>query len=313
MRLAAVTLLALSFFASSLQAETTARVRIAMRAASDDGRPLLRIRARDLAAAIDGQPANVTSLAGPRDPLILLVVVDLVGDLNRIDAARSTVGEYVSAMEKDRFAALLQAQDGLRVILDPTRNRRLFTEKLEAAPVSGFPGLLDSVEQAAEIASSMLQRSQVRVAVLYLTDGEIEDYRGDYVSSVVNPSDSGDLSRRFRDRLVQEKITSITANLARLSAPLFFVHLEEQTDSLNVTYQNGIRAFASATGGTAYFARGLADVPSLVQSALDDIASTYAVELEPPKDWRGQARIELSGPESATLTHRESFDRVQDK
>jgi hypothetical protein len=159
----------------------------------------------------------------------------------------------------------------------------------------------------------MMRRSDIRVAVLYLTDGEIEDYRGDYVSTVVNPSDSGDLSRRFRDRLVQEKINSITANLARLPAPLFFVHLEEQNDSLNVTYQNGIRAFASATGGSAYFSRGLADVPNLVGRALGDIDATYSVALAAPQDWRGSARIEISCPDAATVTHRESFDYVQER
>ena len=282
-----------------------------MRASAPDGRPLLRLKPSDLSVTIDGEPAKVTGVAGPSDPLILVVVLDLVGDLNRIDAARTQVAEYVTALGKGRYVALLQAQDGLQVILDPTRNRRQFIEKLEAASVSGFPGLLDSVEQAAEIASSMLRRSNVRAAVLYLTDGEIEDYRGDYVSSVVNPSDSGDLSRRFRDRLVQEKITSIAANLSRLPAPLFFVHLEEQQDSLNVTYQNGIREFASSTGGTAYFARGLADVPSMVERALAEIEATYAVAIEPPAEWRGSRRVEISGPDGAVLAHRESFDYVE--
>ncbi len=284
-----------------------------MRASGEQGRPLLRLKAAGLRAAVDGEEARVAAVAGPGSPLILVVVWDLVGDLNRIDAARGRVGEHVRGMGKGRYAALLQAQDGLRVVLDPTRNRRRLIEKLEGASVSGFPGLLDSVERAAEIASAMLEQSEVRVAVLYLTDGEIEDYRGDYISTVVNPSDSGDLSRRFRDRLVQEKIASITASLGRFAAPLFFVHLDEQNDSLNVAYQNGIRAFAAATGGTAYFARGLADVPALVGRALEDIESTYIVTLEGPAEWRGSRRIEISGPKTATLTHRESLDSVEER
>ena len=282
-----------------------------MRAFAEDGRPLLRLEASDLSVTVDGEPVEVTAVAGPPSPLILVVVLDLVGDLNRIEAARAQVAQYVTEMEEGRYVALLRAQDGLQVILDPTRDRSQFIEKLQAASVAGFPGLLDSVEQSAEIASSMLARSEIRAAVLYLTDGEIEDYRGDYVSSVVNPSDSGDLSRRFRDRLVQEKITSIAANLGKLSAPLFFVHLEEQQDSLNVTYQNGIREFASATGGTAYFARGLADVPTLVEKALAEIEETYAVAIEAPAEWRGSRRIEISGPGGSILAHRESFDHVQ--
>jgi hypothetical protein len=284
-----------------------------LRADGPEGAPLLRLQASDLQASIEGQPAKVVNVVGPGDPLILVVVLDLVGDLNRIDAARTKVAEYVSDTTKERYVALLRAQDGLQVILDPTSNRRQFVEKLEASPVSGFPGLLDTIEQTAEIASSMLQRSRVRVAVLYLTDGGIADYRGDYVSSVVNPSDSGDLSRRFRDRLVQEKISAIASHLNRLAAPLFIVHLEERTDSLNVTYQNGIRQFAGVTGGQAFFGRGLADVPSIIGSALSEIDATYAVALEAPKDWRGQRRLSILGPEGSSLAYRETFEYVQAK
>ena len=287
-------------------------IRLGLRADGPQG-PLLRLRAGDLKASIEGAPAKVVDLVGPSGPLILVVVLDLVGDLNRIDAARTKVAEHVTEMDKDAYVALLRAQDGLEVLLDPTYNRRQFVEKLEAAPVSGFPGLLDTVEQAAAIASSMLERSRVRVAVLYLTDGGIEDYRGDYVSSVVNPSDSGDLSRRFRDRLVQEKIASIAANLNRYSAPMFFVHLEERTDSLNVAYQNGIRQFAAVTGGQASFGRSLADVPAIVAGALAGIDSSYAVTLEAPEDGRGPLRVAIFGPEGSILTHRESFEYVQRK
>jgi Mg-chelatase subunit ChlD len=286
---------------------------LALRASTPEGEPLMRLRPADLEASIEGQPAKVIDLVGPGGPLILVVVLDLVGDLNRIDAARTKIAEYVTAMGKNRYVALLRAQDGLQVILDPTHNRRQFVEKLESAPVSGFPGLLDTVEQTAEIASTMLQRSKIRVATLYLTDGEIQDYRGDYASSVVNPSDSGDLSRRFRDRLVQEKIASISANLGHFAAPLFFVHLEEQSDSLNVAYQNGIRQFAGASGGQAYFCRGLADVPTLIERALADIDSTYAVTLEAPGNWRGPRHIAISGPEGTRLTHRDSLEYVQPK
>ena len=199
-------------------------------------------------------------------------------------------------------------------MLDPTRNRRQFVEKLEAASVSGFPGLLDSVEQAAEIASSMLARSPVRVAVLYLTDGEIEDYRGDYVSSVVNPSDSGDLSRRFRDRLIQEKISSLAASLGRFSAPLFFVHLEEQNDSLNVAYQNGhtrVRLGHRRHG----LLRARAGRRALAHRPHD---RGHRVHLYRPRSRtrarRGAAAVSsLSSPAAALLTHRPAFEAVQSK
>ncbi|MEZ5393083.1 MAG: hypothetical protein R2724_09460 [Bryobacterales bacterium] len=56
--------------------------------------------------------------------------------------------------------------------------------------------------------------------------------------------------------------------MGRYAAPLFFVHLQERTNSLDVAYQNGIRQFAAVTGGSAYFSRGLADVPQLVETTV---------------------------------------------
>jgi len=75
-------------------------------------------------------------------------------------------------------------------------------------PVAGSPGLIEAVEQTTAIGDSMLRKSDARVAILFITDGSIHRYRGDYTSSVINPSDNSDLSRRFRDRLIQEKIRS---------------------------------------------------------------------------------------------------------
>ncbi|MCB9385076.1 MAG: hypothetical protein H6509_10700 [Bryobacterales bacterium] len=284
-----------------------------LRADSAEGAPLLRLGKDDLQVTIDSEPAAVADLEDPSSPIIIVVVLDLVDDLNRIDAARSKLAEMASAMGKGQYLALMRAQDGLQVILDPTVNRRQFVEKLEAAPVTGFPGLLDTVEQADAVASAIMQRTKVRVAVLYLTDGQISDYRGDYSSAVVNPSDSGDLSRRFRDRLVQERIASIASNLGRYPAPLFFIHLQERTNSLDVAYQNGIRQFAAVTGGSAYFSRGLADVPQLVDTTVRQILSSYALTVTPASEAYGQRRIAVSGPEGASLTYRETFESVKSK
>lgn len=259
-----------------------------------DGRPLENVEAAAFSAWLNDSEAPVQAALGPGDPLILILVLDMVGDLNRIDVARQKVSEHIESMGEEWYVALLQAQDGLLTLQDPTQNRLQLIEKLMEAPVSGFPGLLDSIEQVAGVADQMLAQAGVRVAVLYLTDGSISEYRGDYVNTVVNPSDRGDLSRRFGDRLIQEKIASLDGALQSYSPPLFIVHLEERQSSQNVAYQNGLSQFAASTGGSAWIARSVSDVPNLVQQALNRIGAHYSLTLQAPADLTPPAQLRLS-------------------
>ena len=72
--------------------------------------------------------------------------------------------------------------------------------------MSGKAGLLTTVDVIGRIADSMLKKSPVRVAILYITDGDVRNYREDFTNPVINSSDFNDMSRRFPETLVQEKI-----------------------------------------------------------------------------------------------------------
>jgi Mg-chelatase subunit ChlD len=301
----------LALLALLASATLSAQIRIPVWASGPDGRPRTKLAASDLSAWVQDRKVTVMDVRRPGDPLVLLLVMDTVGDLNRIDAARRVPAEHIGSMGEEWHVALLQAQDGLRVVVDPTNNRRQLIEQLNALPVSGFPGLLDSVIEAATVANSIMLRSAVRAAVLYITDGRLEDYRGDYAAAVVNPSDRSDLSRRFRDRLVQERIATTVRALGASAPPLFFVHLEERSSSLDVAYQNGIRQFASETAGEAYFVRGLSEVGVNVRRALERIDLAYNVKLEEPDDLSGALRIRLEAAGPVRLTYRETFDAGQ--
>jgi hypothetical protein len=151
----------------------------------------------------------------------------------------------------------------------------------------------------------MLREAKVRVATLYLTDGSIYEYRGDYTSSVINPSDSRDLSRRFRDQLIQERIAGVLGRLEDSWAPLFFLHLEQRQDALNVSYQNGITQFAAATQGKALFCRSVAEISPLLYQALDQIKNQYVITVETPAGSEGAARLRLETPDGGQLLYRE--------
>ncbi|MEZ5393082.1 MAG: hypothetical protein R2724_09455 [Bryobacterales bacterium] len=109
-----------------------------LRADSAEGTPLLRLSKDDLKVTIDAQPAKLANIEGPSSPIIVIVVLDLVDDLNSIDAARSKLGEMASEMGKEQYLALMRAQDGLQVILDPTTNRRQFVEKARGGAGDGI-------------------------------------------------------------------------------------------------------------------------------------------------------------------------------
>ena len=65
----------------------------------------------------------------------------------------------------------------MQVVEEPTADRETLKDSLLAIGVSGFPGLLESIEEAATLGDRMMRASDVRVAVLYITDGSIYEYR----------------------------------------------------------------------------------------------------------------------------------------
>ena len=182
-----------------------------------------------------------------------------------MDVARRALIEAIDNLGPHPYVALLQAGEGLQVLADPTRDHEKLEELISNLQVSRFPSLLESVERASTIADRMLRESEVRVAVLSITDGSIRQYRGDYSSPVINPSDRTDLSRRFRDRVIRERITTITNSLHQSWAPMFFLHLERRTNRLDIAYQDGLRQFAQTTGGEALFCSSVSEIPAFLK------------------------------------------------
>ena len=259
---------------------------------------------RSFDVTLDGTQVEVSAVHTADEHLILLLVMDTVKHQSRADAAREALVRKLADLGSKYFAGVFTAQDGLAVQLDPVRGRRKLREKLASLDVRGVPGLLDVIEQASQIADRTLASAAVRLAVLFVTDGAIEDYRGDYTIPVVNPSDRSDLSRRFRSQLIQVRIRETVDALESAQAPLFFLHLARQYDDLNEVYQNGISEFARVTGGTALFAQGLQEVPTMVEQLLDEIASHTVVTVE--HDCVGLQRLVVRAPQDV-IKHKDSI------
>lgn len=261
------------------------------------------IDASQLRVQVDGRAAPILRLHGPDDPLMLLVVLDLVADLNEADLARDALIGALREAGPNVYVGLLRAQDGLRVLLDPTNDRDAIAQAILSFPVSGRPGLLETLETMSRLADSVLEKAPVRIAVYYITDSNIYSYREDFTNPVINWSDSGDLSRRFPEGLVRDRISKLTAKLSAAQAPLFITHVEYRTDRLNEAYQNGLMQIASVTGGQAVFCRSNAEIQPAIAGMVKTILSHYGVDLKVAARAAENVAIKIES-QNGTVTHR---------
>lgn len=246
------------------------------------------------AATLNGKPAEIASKLGPRSDQIVLLVMDVTGDPALVDPARDALIAEISKLPANIWVGAMRAQDGLRVLADPAAERTGVIDAIRNLPNSGNPGLLETVQPALELADALLNKSPVRVSVLFVTDGSIYRYREDYTNPVINQSDPHDLSRRFPEALVEEKISKLLDATAALQAPLFVVHLHNRNDRLNRAYQNGLQTLAEATGGRADFCRSVAEVPEAISAAFERIANEWQITLKVPPRVHGSAQVRLT-------------------
>lgn len=234
---------------------------------------------------LNGTPVKVSEKLSPNSDQIILVVFDLTGDLSRIDKAEQAVKANIARLPSNVWVGVLRAQDGLHVLVDPTPDRQKVEDVISSLSSSGTPGLLETVRASLSLADAMIRKSPVRVSVLYITDGSIYDYREDYTDPVINPSDRHDLSRRFRDVLINEKISKLERHLRSLQPPLFVVHLHYRHNRLDVAYQNGLDTLAKNTGGMTVICRSISEIPQAISETFARITSVWNLVLSvPPKD-----------------------------
>ena len=248
-----------------------------------------------LQVKVEGRNSKVVRCKGPKDDLMLLVVLDVTGDLTLVDPARQAAVTEIEKLPDCAWVGLMRSQDGLRVLVDPTADRAAVTTGILGAPVSGRAGLLETIEPADALATKVLRKTGVRTAVLYLTDSNITNYREDYTNPVINMSDARDLSRRFPEALINEKTSKIGAVLGESDAPVFMVHLAFLRDRLNDAYQTGLQQMAEATGGQAEFCRTQSDIATTIGLVFGKILSSWAVDVEIPAGTPRNFTVHLSG------------------
>ncbi|MFZ0959628.1 MAG: hypothetical protein WAO35_01890 [Terriglobia bacterium] len=247
-------------------------------------------------ATFNGKPAPVTSQLGPGSDQIVLLVLDVTGELSLVDAAKQALMAEISKLPSNAWVGLLRDQDGLHVLADPGPNRQPLLDAIRDLATLGKPGVFETVTPALSLADSIMRKSPVRVSVLYITDSNIYSYREDYTNPVINGSDPHDLSRVFPDALIQDKISKLVGEASALEAPLFVVHINYRRDTLNASYENGLLTLAEATGGKAQMCRSVGEIPDVIAAAFTRISSAWRLTLEVPANFHNNAQIRLSAP-----------------
>ena len=305
---ATVLLLAWTLIAAAPPKPTSHTIRVAVWADATDVAPLAaNLAAKDLSATVAGTESRVVDVKGPGDDLMLVAVLDLAGDLSLAEPAKDALAADIEKLPRRTAVAVMRAQDGAKVLADPGTDRTAAVSAVRDLPVSGKAGLLDTVETVTRLADSILAKASVRVAVLYVTDSDPENYREDFTNPVINSSDTHDLSRKFPEALIQDKISKVAAVLAQRQAPLFVVHLRYRSDRLGEAYQNGLQQLAEVTGGSAIFCRSSEEIADAIRRALGLITSSYSVAVALPELRSKVFDLRLDAGGKCSLTYRTRF------
>ncbi len=257
---------------------------------------------RDFSVLINGKPAPVLNVKTPRDGQMILLVLDLTGDVTDAQTAKDAIAEELQQLTGSSVVAVIRAQDGPTVLVDPTAERGPVAEAIQNYPVSGKAGLLDVLPSLAMLADNIAKAANVRIATLYVTDSNVRNYREDFANPVINSSDPHDLSRRFPEALIQEKIDKLAKSLASREAPIFIVHLHYQTTPLNAAYQGGLKRLAESTAGWSVFCASPAEIPQTIHEAFTKISSEYTLTVGLPSRAASTLQIHVAPSSPASYS-----------
>lgn len=243
---------------------------------------------------LEDQEVPVKGFLNAQSGTVLLLVFDNVADIAKLEEIRNALGEQLTGLGDKYLTGLLSAQDGVSVLQEPTSDESLLKLKIKDVQIATKGGLLDTLEPVARMGTAIMQKASVRVAILYVTDSGVANYRADYLNPVINSSDSGDLSRRFGDRAIQERMSRLSEGLKRFTVPVFILHLLQRSDSLNLAYQSGLERVAADSGGEALFCRTNDEIVPNLEKLMTRIRTGYVLAVDAPKTRKSMVKVRVT-------------------
>ncbi len=122
---------------------------------------------------IENGASEISTVRGPDSPMLLFIAFDTVGEISNINHAHMAIIEEIKSLESQYWVGLLGAQEQLTVLQEPTPEKTSLQQKIEGLSQIGKAGLLDSIQAVADLTTGILLKSDVRVAVIFITDSDI--------------------------------------------------------------------------------------------------------------------------------------------
>lgn len=270
--------------------------------------PTRALSPKGLVVNDSGKSVPVQFLLTPQSDVFFLIGIDLTNDIGTAAVAKEALKQQLLQLPKQAYTAFFGCEDNLRVLQEPTTDRKSALKLVDSLAVKGRAGLFNCMPQIEAIADSMSEASAVRVVALFLTDSAVENYREDFVNPVINTSDPNDISRRFPEQLVQDFASKIAAGMEPRQTPIYIVHLNYENDRLNQAYQSSLKAIARNTLGDAVFCRTLDEIPAALNDGVQHLLNSYSLKVNLPANaTKAEIHIEPARGFDYSLTYREHF------
>ena len=116
--LLAVSLLALAGGPEQERAPRRMSIRVPVWSESPD--PL---DAKEFRSLLNGKQTPIRRARGPQDDMVILLAMDLTGDLSLVETARKALDPLVESLPATVWVGVLKAHDNLQVLVDPAPDR----------------------------------------------------------------------------------------------------------------------------------------------------------------------------------------------
>lgn len=214
----------------------------------------------------NGRPQRIDRFSAERRPMRLAIVLDNSLSMRgaRIEAAREAALGLLDALEEGDDCLVVSFSDTVRVLQEPTSDRRELDRAIRGVQVDAGTALYDALWRVSE----MLESFDGRKVVVLLSDGQDEAANG------IEPGSLHTFEEAL-DRALRSGVTAFTVGVGR--------NLDELRDRFGTrTLGSILREIADATGGRTFLSVSARKIRRSFQEIAEDIRNQYFLGYEPP-------------------------------
>jgi VWFA-related protein len=232
----------------------------------------------------DGQPQKIASFSGEDAPLSIGILVDTSGSMDmKLNRSRAAAREFLKTMNEQDEGFLIEFNDGVEMMHGFTNNFQEIDENLDHLQPKGLTALFDALHTGLR---EMRKAKNPRKAILLISDGgdNHSRYTAEDIESVVRDADV-----QIYAVGVFEPEFKIGRSKEEKTGPELLAELADQT------------------GGRAYPARSLNDLPALAAKVGIELRNQYVLGYSPTNALRDgtyrKVEVKVKAPPGLPALH----------